>query len=109
VEQTWLTERNGIYRERMDIVLEALANAGMEASRPRATLYAWPRVPPGWSSEAFALALLEQTGVAITPGPFFGSGGEGYVRISVTAPTPRLEEAMGRLRKFATSAAPSRR
>ena len=109
VDQEWLAARNRIYGERMDIALEALSAVGMVASRPKATLYAWPQVPPGWNSETFALTLLEQTGVAVAPGSFFGPGGEGYVRVSVTAPTSRLREAMERLCKFATSVAPSRR
>jgi len=67
-------------------------------------LYVWARIPePSWTPETFALKLLERTGVAITPGSFFGPGGEGYVRISVTAPTARVREAMQRLRRFVTS------
>jgi len=107
----WLTARNRVYQERLEIVLAGLDAAGMAAPRPRAALYVWARipepggrkVPAGWTSETFALKLLEQTGVAITPGSFFGPGGEGYVRISVTAPTARLREAMQRLRRFVTS------
>jgi LL-diaminopimelate aminotransferase len=93
----WIVERNEVYRERLEIVLEGLGVVGMGASLPRATLYIWARVPPGWGSEPFALAMLEQTGVAIAPGSFFGPAGEGYVRISVTAPTVRVREAMERL------------
>jgi len=111
VEPAWLAARNSVYRERLEIVLDGLNAAGMAASRPRATLYVWARipepgegqVPSGWTSETFALALLERTGVAVIPGSFFGPGGEGYVRVSVTAPTPRVREAMQRLCQFATS------
>jgi LL-diaminopimelate aminotransferase len=107
----WLAVRNGVYQERMEIMLEGLEAAGMEASRPRATLYLWPRIPEpadrpassAWTSEKFALALLEQTGVAVAPGSFFGPAGEGYVRLSVTAPTAWIREAMERLRKFSAS------
>ncbi len=100
----WLSERNEIYRERLDIVVEELNAAGMEVSCPRATLYAWVRVGPGWaSSEQFVLALLEQAGVAVASGSFFGPAGEGYARISVTAPTKRVQEAMERVRRFLTS------
>ena len=91
----------------MEILLEALHAAGMAVSRPRATLYAWAQVPPGWQSEPFAMALLKQTGVVLAPGPFFGPGGEGFVRLSVTTPTDRLCEAMDRLVRFATSASPA--
>jgi LL-diaminopimelate aminotransferase len=96
----WIAARNAIYEERFGIVLDATERVGMWSRRPQATLYVWAPVPPGWSSEEFGLALLDQSGVAVAPGSFFGSGGEGYVRISVTAPTDRLREAMDRLVKF---------
>ena len=100
----WVSARNEVYLERMELISEGLYAAGMEASRPRATLYAWASVPAGWASaEEFALALLEQTGISVAPGSFFGSAGEGYVRVSVTAPTERIREAMRRLRRFASS------
>ncbi len=100
----WLAERNAIYQERMEIVLHAVEAAGMAAPRPRATLYVWAPVPSGWTSEGFGLALLGETGVAIAPGSVFGPGGEGYVRISVTAPTERLREATQRLVPFVETA-----
>jgi len=99
----WLAARNEIYKERIAIVAETLEKIGMAFSRPRATLYVWVRVPQGWESGRFALSLLEETGVSLSPGPFFGPAGEGYVRISVTAPTERVREAMERLRRFAAS------
>ncbi len=100
----WLAERNRVYRERLDIITRGLNAAGMETARPRATLYAWARVAEGWASaEEFALALLERAGVAVAPGSFFGPAGGRYVRVSSTAPTERIEEAMTRLRRFAES------
>ncbi len=102
----WVAARNDVYAERLDAVCAGLAAAGMEARRPRATLYAWARIPqasqenPGWTSEAFAVALLESTGVSLAPGPFFGPAGEGYVRLSITVPTAQVQEAMQRLRHF---------
>jgi LL-diaminopimelate aminotransferase len=111
--QGWIDERNAVYQERLEIILDGLAAAGIATLRPRAALYVWARVPEpdfgelsravegraGWkSSEAFALALLERTGVVVAPGSFFGPAGEGYVRLSVTAPTERVREAMERLR-----------
>ena len=99
----WIAARNQVYRERLDITLDGLGKLGLAGTLPRATLYIWAQVPPGWDSEPFALALLEQTGVAIAPGSFFGPAGEGYVRISVTAPTGRVREAMERLGRSAKS------
>jgi LL-diaminopimelate aminotransferase len=96
----WLVARNATYAERIDVILETLVGVGMGTVRPRAALYVWARVPQGWESETFAQGLLERTGVAVAPGPFFGPAGEGYVRLSVTAPTERVREAMVRLRGF---------
>jgi aspartate/methionine/tyrosine aminotransferase len=48
--------------------------------------------------------VLNATGVALAPGSFFGPGGEGYVRISVTAPTQKIREAMDRLRRYLAAA-----
>jgi LL-diaminopimelate aminotransferase len=93
----WVTARNRVYQERLDIVLAGLEAAGMQAVRPRAARYVWAPVPP--PSEEFALTLLGSTGVAVAPGSFFGPAGEGYVRISLTAPEARITEAMTRLGK----------
>jgi len=100
-DSDWLSARNQVYEERMAIMFRGLESAGLPARQPRATLYAWAQVPAGWpDSEAFAHTLLMQTGVAIAPGSIFGPAGEGYVRLSITAPTDRLQEAMERLIRF---------
>jgi aspartate/methionine/tyrosine aminotransferase len=44
--------------------------------------------------------LLEETGIAVAPGSFFGKAGEGFIRVSATAPTVRIEEAARRLQTF---------
>ncbi len=97
-QPAWLAARNARYRERFDILIEGLEALGMTAQPPQATLYLWAAIPAGWpSSEAFALAVMEQTGVVFAPGSFFGPAGEGYVRISVTASTEQVREAAGRI------------
>jgi LL-diaminopimelate aminotransferase len=103
IDEAWIEARNARYRARMDLVMEGLAAAGLAAAPPRATLYAWVQVPAGTDAETFARELLTQTGVSVAPGPFFGLGGEGYVRVSVTAPAARVQTAMERLRGFVAS------
>ncbi len=94
----WLAARNALYRERFDILSEGLRALGMTAQPPQATLYLWAAIPAGWpSSEAFALAVMERTGVVFAPGSFFGPAGEGYVRVSVTASTGAIREAAERM------------
>jgi len=97
-DQSWMAERNKIYQERRDILVEGLRAIGLTAPYPKATLYVWARLPPGYSdSLAFSRMVLEQTGVWLTSGAFFGQAGEGYVRATVTVPTDTLREAMARL------------
>lgn len=99
-DSAWIAHRNVVYRERIDIVVEGLAALGITVSPPRAALYIWAQVPEGWTAESFAMTLLEQTGVAVAPGSFFGPSGKGYIRLSVTAPAEQLRHAMKRLTQF---------
>lgn len=99
-DQEWLKERNEVYRERRDLILDGLQEVGMRARRPKASLYIWAEAPAGFSSEEFATRLLDEAGVSITPGTVFGSNGEGYLRISLGMSTDRIREALVRLRRF---------
>jgi LL-diaminopimelate aminotransferase len=96
-DQRWIGERNAIYRERRDLVLAGVRAAGLQAETPAAALYVWVKLPAGADDdEAYAGALLEGTGVSVTPGRIFGERGRGYVRISLGTPTERVREAMRR-------------
>jgi LL-diaminopimelate aminotransferase len=99
-DQSWLAERNEIYRARRDLILGALRGMGVQAAEPRASLYIWARVPSGHTSAEFATRVLDEAGVSITPGSAFGLYGEGYVRISLGMATDRIAEAMERLRQL---------
>jgi len=49
---------------------------------------------------AFAFELLEQAGVAVTPGIDFGERGEGFVRFSYANSLENLREGMDRLERY---------
>lgn len=87
------------YRARRDRLVSALRSVGWSPPVPKATLYVWMPTPGGASSVAFAAEVLERTGVVITPGTGYGACGEGYVRLSLTTPDVRLDEALDRIRK----------
>jgi LL-diaminopimelate aminotransferase len=86
-----------IYGRRRDLMIGSLAEIGIEVAPPRATPYLWIRVPAGHDSASFTELVLEQAAVIVSPGPSFGPSGEGYVRLSLTVPDERLEEAAGRI------------
>jgi LL-diaminopimelate aminotransferase len=84
------------YRQRRDFFLEGLSHLGWSVEPNRATMYLWVPVPRGMGSTDFSLNLLQKTGVVVTPGNAFGTGGEGYMRISLIADCDRLGEALHR-------------
>jgi LL-diaminopimelate aminotransferase len=89
------------FKERRDAILPALRANGFEAETPRATMYLWIPLPDGVPSAAFQKRALEEVGVVTLPGSAFGAGAgaEGFFRIALTVPTPRLVEAAERLGK----------
>lgn len=95
----YLHEVQARYRTRRDFLIAGLAELGWEVPKTRATMYLWVPCPPGICSTDFALSVLQQTGVVLTPGNAFGAGGEGYVRISLIADCDRLGEALSRFRQ----------
>ncbi len=95
--QDAIREHNAVYQHRRDRMVDTLRGLGLEVTPPKAGLYVWARVPEGVTSIRFAEALLDATGVVVTPGIGYGSYGEGYIRLSVTTPDDRVEEGLRRL------------
>ncbi len=92
---------NGIYKRRRDLVCNALAEAGVQVTPPKGTIYIWAPVPAGFeSAAAYCEHVLERAAVVISPGGAYGRSGEGFFRISLTTPDDRLLEAVGRLRQL---------
>jgi len=93
---------NAIYQRRRDRTVEVLRALGLRVHPPKASLYVWARLPEGERSSAdYAARLIDATGVVVTPGASYGDAGEGYIRISLTTPDDRLDEALDRLGRFA--------
>lgn len=76
-----------LYRAKREILVPVLRRKGIEIVASQATFYLWMRVPGSETSEGFCARLLE-SGVVVTPGSFFGRGGEGYARMALV---PTLE------------------
>ncbi len=92
---------NAVYQRRRDLVCAALAQAGVQVTPPRGTIYVWAPIPGGFeSSAAYCEYVLERTAVVVTPGAAYGASGEGFFRISLTTPDDRLVEAMERIRRL---------
>ena len=95
--QDCIAEHNAIYQRRRDLVVEVLTSIGLEVRIPKASLYIWAKIPEGYNSVDFTADLLDQVGVAVTPGVGYGRNGEGYVRLSLTIPDAALVKGLSRL------------
>ena len=96
-ERDFPREISEVYERRRDLLAEGLRAIGLEVAPPRATPYFWVRVPEEHTSTSFTEHMLEQAAVLVSPGSSYGPSGEGFVRLSLTVPDSRLEEAVGRI------------
>lgn len=99
-DQSWIPQRNEIYRNRRDKLCKALGDIGIHIEPPKASLYLWAPVPGGYTSAQFAELMLTQVGVAVTSGASYGKQGEGWFRVSLTVSDPDIDEAVARLPKL---------
>lgn len=95
--QDCIREHNIIYQKRRDLIVGVLNKMGLKANLPKASLYVWAKVPEGYNSADFTADLLDQVGVAVTPGAGYGKHGEGHVRLSLTVPDAALVKGLSRL------------
>lgn len=99
-DQACVEENAGAYQRRRDLLVDGLASIGWRMPKPRASMFVWAPLPPGYSSSVqFTLDLLERTGVLVIPGTAFGARGEGYVRIAMVQEEEVLLEAVNRIGK----------
>lgn len=85
---------------------------GVQCPTPRGAFYAFPDISEllennGMTSEAFANRLLELNGVATLAGTAFGSGGEGYLRLSFGSSPKTIAEALTGIRQCIATIAQS--
>lgn len=91
----------GIFEARKDLVVNKLKKMGLDVVIPKGAFYVFPSIKKfNIPSEEFALRLLYEEKVACVPGTAFGTGGEGYIRISYCYSEQELKEALERIEKF---------
>ena len=88
-----------IYARRREKVLATLAGIGIDFNPPKGTFYLWVPTPKGMGSLEFTNRLFEKAAVVVASGTAYGQYGEGFIRISLTVPDARLDEALRRIEK----------
>lgn len=89
-----------MYQERRDYFINGLRSIGWKIPPPKAAFYVWAKIPKNFTnSMETTKAFLEKADIVATPGNGFGEEGEGYIRMTLTVPKERLNEAVERLKK----------
>jgi len=107
--QDYIAERNAVFKERRDLVVELLNTCpGLQCHKPEGAFYVYPscagtigkKTPAGTpikSDSDFVTYLLEAEGVAAVQGEAFGLSP--YFRISYATSTKALREACARIKR----------
>lgn len=101
-DQAGVKQTVEIFRQRRNQFVTALHEIGWSVPTPVATMYVWAKLPQPWQQNSieFCTQLVQQTGVAASPGVGFGKSGEGYVRFALVHPPEILAEAVQRIANF---------
>ena len=100
--QDCVAEARDIYKERRDVLVEGLAEAGWQRAGAAATMFAWAPMPEAFAelgSLAFSKLLLRRPRSRCRPGIGFGEYGEGYVRIALVENQHRIRQAVRNIRQ----------
>jgi alanine-synthesizing transaminase len=90
-----------VYCGRRNALCSGLARIGWDVPRPRATMFVWAPIPEAYregGSHAFALKVLREAKVSVSPGAGFGPGGDGYVRFALVENEQRIAQAVRGIR-----------
>jgi len=94
------------YRLRRDTLIDGLGQPGDGAwkiEKPLGTMFVWAQIPErlrAMGSLEFSKRLLQEAGVAVSPGIGFGESGEGYVRFALVENKHRIRQAVRGIRRF---------
>lgn len=87
-----------VYEQRRDVLCDGLERLGWPIERPKATMFVWAKYPQKWADQMgsfdFAMKLLREADVAVSPGAAFGAAGEGFLRLSLIENENRLRQAV---------------
>ncbi|TGC11435.1 pyridoxal phosphate-dependent aminotransferase [Methanolobus halotolerans] len=100
--QDTVREMVSTYDKRRRYMLERIREAGLEVkSEPRGAYYILADARKfGKDSLELSYRILEDIGVAVTPGIDFGDGAEGYLRFSYANSFENIKEGMDRIQAY---------
>ncbi|HOC03700.1 MAG TPA: aminotransferase class I/II-fold pyridoxal phosphate-dependent enzyme, partial [bacterium] len=103
LDQKYIDETVNQYRKRRDTLVDGFNRIGWKVNKPKATMYVWAEIPEKFKhmgSLNFALYLLDECNLVVSPGVGFGKYGEGFVRIALVENEQRIKQAVRSLKKL---------
>lgn len=101
--QDCIDDMRRLYRERRDVLVKGLRQAGWDVPVPEAGMFVWAPIPDRYrhlGSVEFSKLLLARAKVAVAPGLGFGEHGDNHVRIAMVENTHRIRQALRGIRAF---------
>jgi alanine-synthesizing transaminase len=95
--QECVNEIRQMYQDRRDVLCDGLEAAGWKIERPKATMFAWAKIPEAYKdmgSLEFSKKLLKEASVAVSPGIGFGEYGDDHVRFGLIENEHRTRQAI---------------
>jgi alanine-synthesizing transaminase len=92
-----------VHRKRRDVLVDGLNKIGWSVAKPQGTMFVWAPIPDTYramGSLEFSKLLIQEAGVAVSPGIGFGEYGEGYVRFALVENEQRIRQALRGLRQL---------
>ena len=98
-DQSSVAQTRQAYQDRRDALCDGLTEIGWNGPRCKSTMFVWAEIPKSFSdSVTFTKALLEKSGVLVTPGSAFGPSGEGHVRMALVQDREEILWAIGSIK-----------
>lgn len=100
-EQDYIDAR-AKYENRLHILQTGLEKNGYTMATPEGAFYVFAKIPSKFGTDdvAFANDLAVKAKVGVTPGSYFGKGGEGFVRFSYASSEENLKETIVRITNY---------
>jgi alanine-synthesizing transaminase len=92
-----------VHLKRRDVLVDGLNKIGWSVAKPKGTMFVWAPIPDTYramGSLEFSKLLIQEAGVAVSPGIGFGEYGEGYVRFALVENEQRIRQALRGLRQL---------
>ncbi len=101
--QDSVAEMRVLYKERRDLLVKGLHQAGWDVPSPEGSMFIWAPIPEKFrhlGSVEFSKLLMAKAKVAVAPGLGFGEHGDGHVRIALVENNHRIRQALRGIRSF---------